>query len=220
MMKGTTLFSALLLGSTSGAFGLSAQQPMPAPLPIDADTETTAGPGWKHRVLTAVGGAALGAGLGYFASQLARSDWDEHPIANPVNRTAWASVGGGMGLAVGFAFPLHGSAKPAMGSPRTVDSRALITLEQIHSVAADNAYDLVRLLRPEWLVARNADIFGDNPSQTLPVYLDDFRLGGLESLRGVALQQVESIRLLSTSAATARWGIGNTNGAIQVITSG
>jgi len=99
-------------------------------------------------------------------------------------------------------------------------ARSVISAGDLQDVVAVNAYEVVRLLRPEWLTVRPADILGDSPSQTLPVYLDDFLLGGIASLRNLPIQDIELIRFVSTAVATARWGIGHNNGAIQVITTG
>ena len=79
-----------------------ALDPVPAGFTVPALQldEGPAGPQWHHRVLTAFGAAALGAGIGYFASQLARGDWDDGPGQPKLNRPVWAAVGGSVGLGV------------------------------------------------------------------------------------------------------------------------
>ncbi|HKJ03070.1 MAG TPA: hypothetical protein VJ997_11465 [Longimicrobiales bacterium] len=186
-MKVSTLVSLVLVGTSVGATVLPAHAPGRRPLPPDADTTFAVGPTWRYRALTALGGAALGAGLGFFGSQLSRSDWAEHPGFSTVNRGLWAAVGGDIGLTVGLTFPLHGPARPATPRVPELGRRAVITAEELQDVVATNAYEVVRILRPEWLVARPADILGDSPSQTVPVYLDDFRLGGIGHHGGLPL---------------------------------
>ena len=78
----------------------------------------------------------------------------------------------------------------------------------------------MEVLRPRWLVLRPSSVIGEPPQQTLPVYLDDFRLGDVDDLRGLSVQRIQSIRLISATIATARWGVGNSRGAIQVVTRG
>ena len=176
-------------------------------------------PRWHHRVLTAVAGAALGAGIGYFGSQLSRGDWDDGPGQPQVNRPAWAMVGGSVGFAAGYSFPVFGKAPPP-GREFPTSSRMVITAQEIEDAVAVDAYDAVRVLRPEWLIPRNTDILGRFPQATLPVYLDDFRLGDADDLRGLAADRIESIRFISAAAAIARWGVGNNYGVIQVVTRG
>jgi hypothetical protein len=88
----------------------------------------------------------------------------------------------------------------------------------MQDVMATDAYDAVRLLRPQWLTPRQPYIIGQLHSETLAVYLDDFRLGQIDKLRDLSAQRIASIRFVSTAVATARWGVGNRYGAIQVIT--
>jgi hypothetical protein len=177
-----------------------------------------AGPTWRHRLLTAVGGAALGAGVGFFASQIARGDWDDGPGQPQINRASWAAVGGSLGLAAGLSFPLVGRGPPEMGG--SIPPHLIITAEEMEEIVAMDAYEAVEILRPQWLVLRPASVIGEPAQQTLPVYLDDFRLGDADDLRGLSVQRIESIRLVSAAIATARWGVGNSRGAIQVVTRG
>ncbi|MCH7565493.1 MAG: hypothetical protein IH968_16905, partial [Gemmatimonadetes bacterium] len=52
---------------------------------------------------------------------------------------------------------------------------------------------------------------------TVTVYLDDFRLGGPETLRGLNAEMIGSIRFISAGTATGRWRPGNSLGVIQVV---
>ena len=45
----------------------------------DAGQGGPRGASWHARLFSALGGAALGAGVGYFSSQVFRGDWDEEP---------------------------------------------------------------------------------------------------------------------------------------------
>jgi hypothetical protein len=213
MMRAAPLFLALLLGISVGVGSLVAQTTS-----VPVDTTSSNGSFWDNRFWSALGGAVLGAGVGYFASQLVRSDWDEIPGQSQANRPAWATVGGSLGLAVGFSFPLSFGGGAAIPAPRAIESRYLITAEQIHGAVVATAYEAVRLFRPEWLVKRLPDIIGQSSSETMRVYLDDFLFGGIDSLREVNALTIEAIRFVPTSVATARWGVGHSYGAIQVLT--
>ncbi len=169
------------------------------------------------RILTAIGAAAIGAGVGYFASQLVRGDWDES-VHGPIDRPAWAAVGGSIGFAVGFAFPLGGRSRPAESTPRLRRNRTFITGEEMHELAVRTAMEAVRLLRPEWLNERGPHVFGEGGDDTIQIYQDGVRLGGLSWLDQVAADHVRFMRFLDAAQATLRFGAGNSHGAILIVT--
>jgi len=175
-------------------------------------------PMWPNRILTALAGGVIGAGLGFFASQVVRGDWDEGPDQSSIHRPLWAAAAGAAGFAAGMSFPLSWRAHSPSPGPALAPHGAVITAEEIHDVYAMDAYEAVRLLRPQWLVPRPPNIIGQNPSEVLAVYLDDSRLGGIEQLRGLNTFDIGSIRFVGTAEATTRWGVGNPYGAIQVVT--
>jgi len=175
-------------------------------------------PMWPNRILTALAGGVLGAGLGFFASQVVRGDWDEGADQPSIHRPLWAAAAGAAGFAAGMSFPLSWRAHAPSPQPALAPHGPVITAEEIHDVSAMDAYEAVRLLRPQWLVPRPPTIIGQDPSEVLAVYLDDTRLGGIEQLRGLNAFDIGSIRFVSTAEATTRWGVGNPYGAIQVVT--
>jgi hypothetical protein len=142
-----------------------------------------------------------------------------------------AVVGGSIGLAAGFSFPFFGrgtSLKPTVGSsPRT-----FITASEVAEAAANTAYEVVRLLRPNWLASRRPTLVADQtcrPSDLvcepiavdgMRVYLDGHRLGGESTLMEISAQNIETIRYFGPAEAVARWGAGNGQGAILVNTIG
>ncbi len=235
-MRASILPSVLLLCAMLQIVPASAQvartpglRPVGASIPAFQLGDAQTAPRWHHRVLTAVGSAALGAGIGYFASQLSRGDWDDGPGQPQVNRPAWAAVGGSIGLAVGYSFPVFG--RGTAPGVRSVPAHQIITAEEIEDVVAVDAYEAVDILRPQWLVRRPGRVLDNNLPQTrnpvggtltegLPVYLDDFRLGGVDQLRGLSVHRIEAIRFVPAAVATTRWGVGNSYGAIQVVTRG
>ena len=205
--------------------------------PISEAQEDQDKPTWKNRVLTGLGAGLVGAGIGFFASQVSDSDWDEALGDYTADRSPWALVGGSVGFAFGFSFPLGGLPEGQTSlAPRR--SREVITLEEIEEALSrpigeerenitaaelrravvNNAKELVDLLRPEWLVQRGVATFGDPDAETIRVYMDNQELGGIESLELVQVVLIESIQYFDVARATARWGAGHTQGVIQVIT--
>lgn len=189
---------------------------------------------WQGRVLTALGGAVVGAGLGFFASQVRTGDWDTG--AADVNRPAWAAAGGAIGLAVGLSFPIGGSARQG---PRVMEiGRDLILGEEVRRLASvSNAYEAVEMLRPEWLIRRGTGNWRETPrgsmsgmgsvtstvdveeaEATIRAYVDDVALGKVEALKDISTEAIVSIRFLTPAAATTRWGAGHQHGAILVTT--
>ena len=106
------------------------------------------------------------------------------------------------------------SASSGASAPRA--DRNLLTPDQFRAGGYQNAYDAVAALRPSWLTARGPDSF-NTPSEVI-AYLDNARLGGVEALRGIHLSSVQAIRHYDAGQATARWGVGHAQGAVQVVT--
>jgi hypothetical protein len=74
-----------------------------------------------------------------------------------------------------------------------------------------SAADVVASLRPLWLTKRGQD--GE-----VQVYVDEVHLGGIEMLRSVRVASISLIRHLDGIQASARYGIGHSQGAILVST--
>jgi len=101
-------------------------------------------------------------------------------------------------------------------SPRR--SANLITAEEIAASTARDAFEVIQLLRPEWLIPRGI-ASPNNPRSTIPAaYLNNSRLGDIENLRGVITLSIAEIRFLSPNDATTLYGTGHVGGAIMVKT--
>ena len=101
------------------------------------------------------------------------------------------------------------------GGSRRTDA-TLITREQIIEYQFRNAYDAVQALHSPWLSTRGTDSFS-NPSQVW-VYLNDSKLGGVETLRDIATPSIAYIRHYDGITASARWGLDHGQGVIYVST--
>jgi hypothetical protein len=90
---------------------------------------------------------------------------------------------------------------------------------QITRSQASNAYDAVRLIRPNMLRERGkATIRGNDVREPL-VYLDNQRLGGISYLRDIPVTEIFEIRYHSAAQAQIKWGSGHVQGVIQVVTA-
>lgn len=107
------------------------------------------------------------------------------------------------------------------GGSRSPD---LITIEEIRGTSHATAHELIGALRPQWLRSRPPNSFSGarnasgGASNEVVVYVDNVRLGGAESLRGVRAEAVRSAAMVNAMNATQRWGTGHAAGAIVVIT--
>jgi hypothetical protein len=94
--------------------------------------------------------------------------------------------------------------------------RNIITQEQIRETRSSNAFEVVETLRSNWLLTRGVDSFG-SPGQVL-VYYNDTRLGGIETLRTIPINDVGQIQYFDGTQASARWGLDHGQGVIYVTT--
>ena len=116
------------------------------------------------------------------------------------------------GLALAAACTSH--RKDAAAGTGSRVNHSEISYEQIEALHVTNLYDAVQALHSTWLSTRGTDSFR-TPSQVW-VYLDDTKLGGVETLRDIAATSVGYIVHYDGIAATARWGLDHGAGAIYV----
>jgi hypothetical protein len=101
-------------------------------------------------------------------------------------------------------------------APAVVD-RNVLSRSEILSTQFTNLYDVVLMLRGNWLRVRPADSF--ETSSSLKVYLDSQRVGGADELKTMLPGNVYSVRFLDPVSAGARYGIDHGAGAILVTTA-
>lgn len=97
----------------------------------------------------------------------------------------------------------------------------VITAEEIAKSGGNNAYDVVKTLRPAWLRLRGiTSAQPDSPEGGggIQVYVDGIHVGGTEELDNVVSERVQEIRFVSANDATTKYGTGHTHGAIEVTT--
>ncbi|HEV2148826.1 MAG TPA: hypothetical protein VGR37_15585 [Longimicrobiaceae bacterium] len=231
MRYSVTRSAAVLLAGLTIAAPLSAQE-----VPGRRGDSTT------RMVLHAVGGALVGGWIGYMASQVQYSDWDRtHDNNFGATRLRYASVGGGAGSLLGLLVGSRGGTRAPMtvaaARPAPVAGGNELLLEEISASPHPNVLEMIRALRPQWLNVRGTQTFRENPrgqsfggpgdgpggivitdpgTGKIKVYYDGALLGEVETLRGIPVANVESVRFLDAARATYAYGQGHSHGVIEV----
>ena len=116
-----------------------------------------------------------------------------------------------------------GTSASVAGAPRR--DRSVITAEDMKDLQVSNLFEVVQRLHPEWLVQRNSAGMGrasgrsSNTNDTdVQVYFDMQRAGGVDMLKQLPVNGASSLKYYTASEAQARFGNGNLNGVIQVVT--
>jgi hypothetical protein len=190
-------------------------------------------------------GTAMGAWVGFVASQVVRSDWDKRSDDQFTRYRMRFALGGavvGGTLAAVFQHRGHRPASAApqprsQARPQWAGSRGdAITRDEIARSSARDAYDLVSALRPTWLRLRGDATFHDAPNGTvsggpgavtaniLPgdggpkVYLNNGLLGTTSTMHEIPLVSLTEVRFLTPAEASYRFGHGYPDGVILLST--
>ncbi|MDQ7052280.1 MAG: hypothetical protein Q9P14_05110 [candidate division KSB1 bacterium] len=94
--------------------------------------------------------------------------------------------------------------------------RNLISLAEIQSSHASNAYDLIRELRPHWLRGRGQKSIKFASVAYPVVYVNGNRHGSVQSLYNLTTDNITEIQFLDPGDATVRFGANHPSGAILV----
>jgi len=92
----------------------------------------------------------------------------------------------------------------------------LLLAEEIEAVERGTAFEVIEVLRPQWLRMRSEQSVTRDGG--IVVYLNDSKLGGIEMLRQLAPRGILRIERFNTTAASQRWGPGHSDGVILVTT--
>src|SRR4051812_19292010 len=99
-----------------------------------------------------------------------------------------------------------------------------ISREEVVAVMGDNdnAYDVIRRLRPSFLRTRGTSTMGLSGEPVLVVYLDMVKVSGssFTNLKAISAAQIRSIEYLNGIDATTRFGTDHGAGAILISTRG
>lgn len=186
----------------------------------------------------AVGGL-IGAGTGFMVSQVMRSDWDKATNSTfAAHRRSFALSGAALGTVTAFVIARAPSASnaayPRSAAQTREGSGGAITLQELTETSAQNAYDAVKSLRPQWLVARGSTlgsfgtivVAGDETAEGPPnvssrpgvgrigAFLDGIALQDIEALRDIPIIGIERIEFRTASVDAS--GPGHVQRAIVV----
>jgi hypothetical protein len=103
-------------------------------------------------------------------------------------------------------------------SGRPARNTNVITREEIANAHVYNAYDAVRMLRPQFLQSHGQTTITGSDTGYPRVYLNHQFYGDLESLRNLEVSGISEIHYYNGPDASNRFGLGNVSGAIEVIT--
>jgi hypothetical protein len=104
--------------------------------------------------------------------------------------------------------------------------RTTIQAEEMQRVQALNLYEVVQRIHPEWLKPRNTSTTGRTSGLSastdtdVQVYIDAQRAGNAEILKTMAVRSAATMRFYSAADAQVKFGSGNLNGAIEVVSAG
>ena len=94
---------------------------------------------------------------------------------------------------------------------------SVISSEELQRANASNHFDVVRTMRPEWLMRRAPTVLLTAQEGNIVVYMDRARLGDPDVLRQISPSDVASLRFFTPSEAEAEFGVGHMHGAIQLL---
>ena len=111
---------------------------------------------------------------------------------------------------------LCGACVSSRANPRHRVDMSVLTQTDLEDHQYENVLEAVQTLRSNWLNERGPDSFA-SPSH-IWVYIDNTKVGGVQSLAAISTRYISSIRKVNGIDATARWGIGHSAGVIAVMT--
>lgn len=110
----------------------------------------------------------------------------------------------------------------AQGKPKS--SSTLITAEDIERAAGNvsNAFDVVQLLRPRWLRAREVMRLPDAAGNDLQmsevhVYMDERDKGDIDYLKTIPAERIETLKYMSMTEVGARFGPSSGPGIVVTL---
>lgn len=111
-------------------------------------------------------------------------------------------------LSLGLIVLLASACYPARAGGGGNRNPYVITTEELQDVPADDAYEVIQLLRPAWFAQRSG--------RTPQVFVNGSPRGGLSELRTFRREMVTELRYIDSTDATTRWGTGYMAGVIDV----
>jgi hypothetical protein len=106
------------------------------------------------------------------------------------------------------------SMAPATGG---VAQRNRVSHEELASTNSRTVYEALEMVRPQWMTGRGPVSMTD-PTEARPnVYMHGNRVGDLDYLKQVYVLDVAELVYWEPGEASARFGMGNPRGVIEII---
>jgi hypothetical protein len=120
------------------------------------------------------------------------------------------------GIAVTAIGSLTACAMTPAGEGASQRNRS-ITAEELSASSSQMVYEALELLRPSWMSSRGVISATNSEEARANVYQNGVRVGDLEYLRQVYVVDVAELRYWPPGEASARFGMGNPRGVIEII---
>lgn len=92
----------------------------------------------------------------------------------------------------------------------------LLTRADFEQTNANNAFEAIERLRPQWLRRRTTSSVTQPEGDYPLVYVDNVRAGDINVLPTIPIDDIGQIRFVNPADATTRWGTGVTGGVIEI----
>ena len=92
----------------------------------------------------------------------------------------------------------------------------LLTKEQLSTTNADNLYEAIVKLRPNWLSSRGPTSVTNSTPTGVDVFMNGNMLGKADFLQNVRPGDVDEVRYWDSGSAAARFGMGHPRGVIEI----
>ncbi len=121
--------------------------------------------------------------------------------------------------------PLHPGASPTSrteetGSAKDPPDPNWISEYEIDQIEFHSAYEIIEVLRPQWLRTRGVNSITDRTSRYADVFVDGQFVGGIDYLWTVSAMQIGGLRFWGPGPAGVRFGMGYPRGVIEINSKG
>lgn len=117
---------------------------------------------------------------------------------------------------IAMAFALGCASANTQGRTSQGASSNTLTFDQLTRTNMEYVYDAVLKLRPSWLTTRGPTSLTDATPTTVNIFVNGSLLGKVEALKEVRVVDVSEVKYWDAASASARFGMGNPRGVIEI----
>ena len=115
-----------------------------------------------------------------------------------------------------LAFVIAGCSSKATPMAGSRAEANLLTQQQLVSSNADNLYDALEKLRPEWLRSRGPVSMTNAEPSRASIFMNGQLMGKPDFLRDVNIIDITEVRYWPAGPAAAKFGMGHPRGVIEI----